>query len=107
VPFAFTGCAEKNISEDSKLEIKTLTLYGQYIEPNHEIKLKDISEINLNDIKATFAYNKIEGTVELPVIVKNAPVFLTPGVPTRVEVYVPAKQDEYQGWQGYFNAILQ
>ncbi len=100
-------CGEKRESiPNSVLEIKTLTVYGHYIEPNHEIQIRDISEITSNDIKATFSYNKIEGEVELPVIVKNAPILLTKDVPIKVEIYVPSKKDEYSGWRGSFNAIL-
>ena len=105
--FLFLGCgARKDSLDDSRLEIKSLTLCGRYIEVNHEIELDDINEINTHDIKATFSYSKIDGAVELPVFLRNAPVLLTKDVPVKVEVYVPSKKDEYSGWQGSFNAIL-
>ena len=105
--FLLLGCGEKKDSpQDSQLEIKTLTLCGKYIEVNHEVELKDINEINTNDIKATFSYSKIDGAVELPVFLRNSPVFLTKDIPVKIEVYVPSKRDEYKGWQGSFNAIL-
>lgn len=105
--FLFFGCISRQDSlEDSKLEIKTLTLCGRYIEVNHEIELDDINEINSFDIKATFSYSKIDGAVELPVFLRNSPILLTKDVPVKVEVYVPSKKDEYSGWQGSFNAIL-
>ncbi|MGP1414332.1 MAG: hypothetical protein ACTTJ6_00160 [Treponema sp.] len=105
--FLVFGCGLKKDSlQDSKLEIKTLTLCGRYIEVNHEIEVKDITEINTQDIKATFSYNKIDGAVELPIFLRKAPILLTKDVPVKVEVYIPPKKDEYRGWQGSFNAIL-
>ena len=107
VIFLFFACAsKKDFSDASKLEIKTLTLCGRYIEVNHEVELNDINEINTHDIKATFSYNKIDGAVELPVFLRNAPILLTKDIPVKVEIYVPSKKDEYSGWQGSFNAIL-
>ena len=105
--FLFFACGkrQKDSTQDS-LEIQTLTLCGRYIEVNHEIELKDISEINTYDIKATFSYSKIDGAVELPVFLRNSPILLTKDVPVKVEVYVPSKKDEYNGWKGSFNAIL-
>lgn len=100
------ACSIKKTSDDAPLEIKTLKFNGKSIEPNHEIEVQDLEKIEINDIKATFAYSKIEGEVELPLVLMNAPILLKRGVPTRVEFYVPAKRDEYQSWQGYFNAIL-
>ncbi|MGP1438415.1 MAG: hypothetical protein ACTTKH_05025 [Treponema sp.] len=105
--FLFFSCGDgKDSLQDSELEIKSLTLCGKYIEPNHEIELRDINEITTHDIKATFSYSKIDGVVELPVVLKHAPILLTKDVPVKVEVYVPSKKDEYKGWKGYFNAIL-
>jgi len=105
--FLFFSCtSKKNLCDNSKLEIKTLTLCGRCIELNHEIELSDINEINTQDIKATFSYSKIDGAVELPVYLRNAPILLTKDVPVKVQVYVPSKKDEYSGWQGSFNAIL-
>ena len=100
------SCIVAKTSGDAFLEIKTLRLNGRSIEPNHEVEIKDLDKIDINDIKATFAYNDIEGEVELPIVLMNAPILLRKGVPVRVEFYVPAKKDEYQSWQGCFNAIL-
>ena len=105
--FFFFGCGvRKDSLKDSQLEIKTLTLCGRYIEVDHEVELNDINEIDMHDIKATVSYSKIDGAVELPVFLRNAPILLTKDVPVKVEVYVPSKKDEYSGWQGSFNAIL-
>jgi len=104
-PFFFSCSAQASFS-DAKLEIKTMTLNGKSVAPGHEVEVRDIGRIENSDIKATFAYENIEGEVELPLYVKNAPITLQKDVPIRVEVYVLAKKDEYQGWQGSFNAIL-
>ena len=79
---------------------------GKRIEPRHEVELKDVEKIEAGDIKATFEYSQVEGEVELPLYVKNAPLKLRKDVPVRVEVYVLPKHGEYQGWQTSFNAIL-
>lgn len=102
----FACNAKSANTQDPVLQIKSLSFNGKRVEPYHEIELKDIEKIETGDIKATFAYNMIEGEVELPLYVKNAPLKLEKNVPVRVEVYVLAKQDEYQGWQTSFNAIL-
>lgn len=104
-PLLFS-CVARELGSDAKLEIKTMTLNGKSIEPGHEIEVRDVWEIGNSDIKATFAYANIEGEVELPLYMKNAPIALKKDVPIRVEVYVLAKRGEYQGWQGSFNAIL-
>lgn len=101
------ACNAKNANTQAPiLEIKSLSVNGKKIEPRHEIELKDVDKIETGDIKATFTYTQIEGEVELPLYVKNAPLQLKKDVPVRVEVYVLPKQDEYQGWQTNFNAIL-
>ena len=82
------------------------SINGKTVGSDCEIELKGMDVLNSSDIKATFAYNKIEGEVELPVTLLNEPIPLKKGVPVRVDLYVPYKPDEYQGWQGYFNAIL-
>lgn len=101
------ACNAKNTNtQASSLQIKSLSLNGKKIEPYREIELNDVEKIEAGDIKATFAYAQIEGEVELPLYVRNAPLKLEKNVPVRVEVYVKPKQDEYQGWQTSFNAIL-
>lgn len=104
--YALFSCSVKKRGDEPLLEIKSLKVNGRSIGSDCEIELKGMDELNSSDIKATFAYNKIEGEVELPVILVNEPILLKKGIPVRVDVYVPSKQDEYQGWQGYFNAIL-
>lgn len=101
------ACNAKNSGVQAPmLEFKSLSLNGKRIAPYHEIEISDIDRIEAGDIKATFAYSKIEGEVELPLYVKGAPLRLKKNVPVRVEVYVLPKQDEYQGWKTSFNAIL-
>ena len=102
----FACNAKSANTQDPILQIKSLSFNGKKVEPHHEIELRGIEKIETGDIKATFAYNRIEGEVELPLYVKNAPLKLEKNIPVRVEVYVLPKQDEYQGWQTSFNAIL-
>ena len=107
ITISFFACNAKNTNTQIPiLQIKSLSLNGKKIAPRHEIELKDVDRIEAGDIKATFTYSQIEGEVELPLYVKNAPLKLKKDVPVRVEVYVLPKQDEYQGWQTSFNAIL-
>ena len=101
------ACNAKSANNQAPvLQVRSLSVNGKKIAPHHEIELEDVERIEAGDIKATFAYNKIEGEVELPLYVKNAPLKLEKNVPVRVEVYVLPKHDEYQGWQTSFNAIL-
>ena len=104
--YALFSCSVKKKSDEAFLEIKSLKINGKTVGSDCEIELKGMDVLNSSDIKATFAYNKIEGEVELPVTLLNEPIPLKKGVPVRVDLYVPYKPDEYQGWQGYFNAIL-
>ena len=57
----FACNAKSANTQDPVLQIKILSFNGKKVEPYHEIELNDIEKIETGDIKATIAYNMIEG----------------------------------------------